>query len=441
MTEPSRVERARCGEWFRRNRDRSRLWFELIEPAAYYERPIALRHPVVFYEGHVAAFNVNTLVKRGLGRPGVDEELELLFERGIDPPEDGAAAPAADAWPARATVRAFADATDALVRAALESEESMRADRELLRGGLSIYTILEHEATHHETLLYMYQWLPYELKRCPAGYRPTLGGAPPQPATVRVPAGRATLGADRAAQPFGWDNEFGQHAVAVPAFEIDVYDVTNRDFLAFVEAGGYREPAYWTPDDWRWRARLGLEHPLFWTRRDGAWRWHGLFAEVPLPPAWPVYVSHAEASAYARWKRCRLPTEAEFHRAAFGTPAGGERRFPWGDEPGGAARGNFGLRAWDPAPVGAAPAGASAWGIHDLVGNGWEWTATVFAGFPGFRPLPSYPQYSADFFDGGHFVMKGASPATPEELVRPSFRNWFRARYRYPFATFRLVHP
>lgn len=443
MTLPQRVDREWCGEWFRRNRERTEQWFELLEPEAYYEQPIALRHPLVFYEGHAAAFNVNTLVKRGLARAGADESLEVLFERGIDPHESTASSASApsDRWPDRSTVRAFANETDALVRDAIYSEEATRPDNAFLRDGLAIYTILEHEMTHHETLLYMYQWLPYEMKRCPAGYQPTPGGLPPRGATAVVPAGRASLGAEPGAEPFGWDNEFPGQTVDVSAFEIDVYDVTNRDYLEFVEAGGYERPELWTLENWQWRQHGGLQHPIFWQRRGGDWYWHGLFHEVPLPPAWPVYVSHAEASAYARWKGRRLPTEAEFHRAAFGTPEGHERRYPWGDELGGAQRGNFDVRLWDPVPVGSHPDGVSAWGIHDLVGNGWEWTSTVFAGLPGFKPLATYPQYSADFFDGEHFVMKGASPATPAGLVRPSFRNWFRARYPYSFATFRCVLP
>jgi len=160
---------------------------------------------------------------------------------------------------------------------------------------------------------------------------------------------------------------------------------------------------------------------------------------LPLPMAWPAYVSHAEASAYARWKDRRLPTEAEYHRAAFGTSSGKERRHPWGDAPPDATRGNFDFSRWDPVPVGCFPRGDSAWGVRDLVGNGWEWTSTVFAGFAGFRPMPSYPQYSADFFDGKHYVMKGASPATARELVRRSLRNWFRPGYPYVYAKFRTA--
>jgi formylglycine-generating enzyme required for sulfatase activity len=164
-----------------------------------------------------------------------------------------------------------------------------------------------------------------------------------------------------------------------------------------------------------------------------------MFQDIDLPPAWPVYVSQAEAAAYARWKGARLLTEAEYHRAAFGEPSGHERQFPWGDAPPDASRGLFDFASWSPVAAGRHPAGQSAWGVHDLMGNGWEWTSTEFAPFDGFRPMASYPEYSADFFDGQHTVMKGASPATDASLLRRSFRNWFRPNYPYVYATFRCV--
>jgi formylglycine-generating enzyme required for sulfatase activity len=134
-----------------------------------------------------------------------------------------------------------------------------------------------------------------------------------------------------------------------------------------------------------------------------------------------------------------LPSEAQYHRAAFGTPEGEERDYPWGSEAPDATRGNFDFANWDPVPVGTYPNGASAWGVHDLVGNGWEWTSTPFAGFEGFEPMPTYRVYSAEFFDGRHFVMKGASPVTARHLVRRSFRNWFRPNYPYVYGTFRCA--
>jgi ergothioneine biosynthesis protein EgtB len=343
-------------------------------------------------------------------------------------------------WPTREQIRAYGRAADRLVIEALEAKDVTRGDNPVLARGLAAYTVLEHEEMHQETLLYMWHRLPYAKKRAPLGAAvPILGGEPPGRRRVRVPAGRATLGAKREDTPFGWDNEFEELIVDVPGFEIDVHDVTNRDFLEFVRAGGYGREDLWSEEGWRWRSENDVRHPAFWERRGDEWVWRGMFADVPLPPAWPVFVSHAEASAYARWRDSRLPTEAEFHRAAYGTPAGAERPFPWGDEPPDPSRANFDFARWEPVPVGSHPAGASAWGIHDLLGNGWEWTSTVFAPFPGFEPMASYPVYSADFFDGKHWVMKGGSFATTKSLLRRSVRNWFRGNYPYVYATFRTV--
>lgn len=219
---------------------------------------------------------------------------------------------------------------------------------------------------------------------------------------MKVPAGVAQLGQD--ASLFGWDNEFPARTVQVPAFKIDTNNVTNGDYLEFVKA-------------------TGAAAPHFWEREGDQWLRRGMFALVPLPLDAPVYVTHEQATAYAQWKGARLPTEAELDRATYGAES--------------APDGNFDFRHWDPVSVGTyAPNG---FGIHDLIGNGWEWTSTLFEPFDGFRPMPSYPQYSADFFDRAHYVMKGASPATARPLVRRSFRNWFRPAYPYVFATFRCV--
>ena len=244
-----------------------------------------------------------------------------------------------------------------------------------------------------------------------------------------------------AGSAFGWDNEYPQTCRMVPEFTIDALPVTNGDFLEFVEAGGYGDASLWSSEDVEWLVAHGVVHPAFWRKEGGSWFWLGQFGLVPLPPGWPVWVSQAEASAYARWRGVRLPTEAEYHRAAFGTPDGSERTHPWGDAEPGARHGNFGADRDDPVPVGSRPEGASAWGVHELVGNGWEWTSTPFAGFDGFAPMVAYPRYSADFFDGHHFVLKGASPATPGALVRRTFRNWFQPRYPYVYAKFRCVRP
>jgi len=434
------LDRERLVDWYRINRQRSRSLFDSLAPGAYGDRPIALRNPICFYEGHLPAFSVNTLIKRGLGEPGIDAGYEILFERGIDPEDSTGVSNGGLSWPSREQILSYGDSADRAVLDALERKDIEREENPVLRHGLAAYTILEHEPMHQETLRYMWHRLPFSRKRRPAGLKgPVVGGDPPPAASVRVPAGRATLGASSGSVPFAWDNEFDEHRVDVPAFEIDVHDVTNRDFLEFVESGGYRSRELWDEEGWEWRSRESVSHPLFWERENGDWQWRGMFERIPLPPAWPVYVSHAEAEAFARWRGRRLPTEAEFHRAAYGTPEGTERLYPWGEDPPNERHGNFDFRSWDPAPVGSFPEGASAWGVHDLVGNGWEWTSTVFAGYPGFEPMPSYPVYSTDFFDGKHWVLKGGSPATARELLRRSFRNWFRGNYPYVYATFRTV--
>ena len=428
-------------DWFTRNRRRSRALFDMIDEATYYERPIALRNPIVFYEGHLPAFNVIVLIKRGLGLPGADEPLEQLFARGIDPDDEASAQARGNpsVWPTRDDVHAYAQKADALVIDALAHATLAQDGHPVLDRAAGVYTMLEHEAMHQETLLYMWHRLEVDRKRAPADAPALdLGGAPPASRAVDIPAGRATLGAS-SDQAFGWDNEYGAIAVDVPAFSVDVYNVTNADYRQFVEAGGYGNPAWWSEEGWRWRVDASVEHPLFWERDESGWLWRGQFARVPMPAAWPVYVSHAEAEAFARWRGRRLPTEAEYHRAAFGTPEGRERSFPWGEAAPDATRGHFDFAGYDPIPVGTRPRGASAWGVEDLVGNGWEWTSTIFEPLPGFASMPAYPEYSADFFDGHHYVMKGASPVTARELIRRSFRNWFRPTYPYVYASFRTA--
>ena len=426
--------------WYRRNRDRSRMLFDMLPEQVYYSRPIALRHPIVFYEGHLPGFSFNTLVKKGLGGPSIDPRLETLFARGIDPHESQANGHRAS-WPDRDEVRRFADEADARVLDALTREDLDRPGHAVLDRAEAVFGILEHEAMHQETLLYMWHRLGFDEKHRPAGYAPRVDGAEPAAQWMEIPPGRAALGVDRSSVPFGWDNEFPSCVVDVPGFSIERHNVTNARFAEFVDAGGYRDERWWSPEDWRWVQTERIEHPLFWERSDRGWLWRGMFALIPLPMSWPVYVSHAEAAAYARWRGVRLPTEAEYQRAAFGAPddAPRERTHPWGEDPPAEAHGVFDFSSWDPQPAGSHPAGASAFGVEDLAGNGWEWTSTAFAPFPGFRAMASYPEYSADFFDGEHFVMKGASPATASELLRPSFRNWFRARYPYVYATFRCV--
>ncbi len=410
---------------------RSDALFALIDEDALRERPIRLRQPFLFYVGHLAAFAWQHLGLGALGRAAFRPEFDELFARGIDPPDLSIGPDDATAWPALAEVRAYRDR--------IRKELGPRLDEPGLER--TSFLVVEHELMHHETLMYMLLRLDHARKRPPSleAPPPRLAGGGAEP--LFIPAGPARLGADRHALPFGWDNEFPALEVAVEAFSIDATPVRNRDFLVFVQSGGYSDRRLWSDEAWRWLQGGSRQGPPFWQKESGTHTVRNVFGDVPLEKAldWPVFVTWAEASAYARLHGRRLPSEAEYHRAAHGTPDGRFRPFPWGDEPPRSGHGNFGFRRWTPTPVGCHPDGESAFGVLDLTGNGWEWTATPFAPFPGFEPLPAYPGYSADFFDGRHFVLKGASWATDDALVRRSFRNWFQPHYPHVFAQFRLV--
>ena len=332
-------------------------------------------------------------------------------------------------WPSRDEVHEFAEEADARVLDALCRADLDRPGHPLLDRAEAVFTILEHEAMHHETLLYMWHRLPIDDKRRPAGYRPTLSDAAPGRNGSTFLAAASRWASIATISPSAGTTSFRRHDADVGGFSIERFNVTNAQFLEFVEAGGYENREWWRPEDWDWVQREGVSHPLFWERgetdwregRDGQeggtgrnggteWYWRGMFDRVPLPLAWPVYVSYAEAAAYARWRGVRLMTEAGIPASAFGSPDSlNGTRAPVGRRVPGAGAWRIRFLELGPEPAGTHPAGRSALGVDDLVGNGWEWTSSVFAPFPGFSPMASYPEYSADFFDGEHMVMKGAS--------------------------------
>lgn len=393
-----------------RARDDTDALFALLRPDALYDRPVAERHRLVFYLGHLEAFDWN-LISGATGLASFHPTFDRLFAFGIDPEPGRQPQDQRSDWPERKEIHRY----NRLVREAID-DVSDQVSNELLS------VALEHRLMHAETFAYLLHQLPPESKQI----SPSSGSCPsshaPESTVVEVPTGTATLGQQRRFEEpyqFGWDNEFDGHEVRVPTFAMSRYKVTNGEYLAFV--------------------RAGASPPHFWSWHDSRWYWRAMSGDVPLPLDWPVYVTYDQAEAYATWAGKRLPTEAEFHRAAYGTPHGEERLYPWGGGTPDVSRGNFDGHRWDPVPVTATPDGDSAFGIAQLVGNGWEWTSTVFHPFAGFEPFPFYPGYSARFFDGSHYVLKGGSSRTAAGLLRRSFRNWFRPNYPYIYAGFRCV--
>ena len=317
----------------------------------------------------------------------------------------------------------------------------LAVDDPLLADGFVYGMVVRHEHQHVETMLATVALMD-AYAHPDAGDRPGARGPDPTtlPETVLVEAGPFLMGTST--DPWAYDNERPRHVVDLPAFRIDTTPVTNAAYAEFVEAGGYHEPRWWTEAGWAWRHEAGLEHPLYWSRTESGWVRARYGRVEPVPAREPVqHVCWYEADAYTRWRGKRLPTEAEGEKAASWDPGAGDgtkRARPWGDAPATRARAALGglTDRFGPDEVGAHPEGASPWGCLDLLGGVWEWTATEFGGYPGFRSFP-YREYSEVFFGSEYRVLRGGSWATHPSALSSTFRNWDFPIRRQIFAGFR----
>ncbi|HEV2765634.1 MAG TPA: SUMF1/EgtB/PvdO family nonheme iron enzyme [Pyrinomonadaceae bacterium] len=403
--------------------------------------------PLAWHLAHVGVFEAFWLLQKLAGRPAPDERYLRVFDPISTPREDS------KNLPARAEMEAYLARVREGVGQVL-AETNFDPTDPLLRDSYVVRLVAEHELQHQETLAYLLQMLDPSKKIRPddeqpgsqipsddgqGGFQiPTDEAAPPNE-LILVPAGECELGAPE--ESFAYDNERPAQRKVVPAFRIARLPVTNGEFARFVEEGGYERREFWDEEGWQWREREGWTHPLYWRRASGgAWLERTMFEESPLKASHPVVgVSWFEAEAYARFAGARLPSEAEWEKAAsWDAAANRKRRFAWGDAAPDTTRCNFERRFWGTTPVGSFPAGASACVCLDMTGNVWEWTSDPFRGFPGFEAFP-YPEYSETWFDGDHRVLKGGSWATSASVLRTSFRNFFRRPFRIAFAGLRLA--
>ncbi|MCV7377897.1 iron(II)-dependent oxidoreductase EgtB [Mycobacterium alsense] len=321
--------------------------------------------------------------------------------------------------------------------AALDALDTLPDDPAGHRAVFAFGMVVSHENQHDETMLQALNLrrgapLLRDDAALPAG-RPGLAGT-----SALVDGGPFVLGVDAASEPYSLDNERPAHVVDVPAFRIGRVPVTNGEWLQFVEDGGYDRPRWWSERGWQHRQAAGLTAPQFWSSDARTRTRFGRIEDLPADE--PVqHVSYFEAEAYAAWAGARLPTEIEWEKACAWDPAlGARRRYPWGAQEPTAAVANLGGAALRPAPVGAYPAGASAYGAEQMLGDVWEWTSSPLRPWPGFRPM-IYERYSQPFFDGDYRVLRGGSWAVEPGILRPSFRNWDHPVRRQIFSGVRLA--
>jgi iron(II)-dependent oxidoreductase len=409
--------------------------FDMAKEDDLHESPGFGFRPVIWHLAHIGVFEAYWILQKLMGQDAPDERYERIFDPINTPREES------KNLPSRREMESFlARVREGVFRAL---DEIHFDDRDpLLRDAYIFHLVLQHEYQHQETLAYLLHLLSPEKKRRPLSSDKLTADRPAGREMLMIPAGAFEMGSVWSS--FAYDNELPAHSVDVPAFKIDRLLTTNEEYARFVGERGYERREWWSDEGWDWREREGWTCPLYWSEAgegcQETWRVRGMFEEGSIDPQHPVVgISWYEADAYARSVGKRLPTEAEWEKAASWDEARAlKRRFSWGDEAPRPALSNFNNAFWGTTPVGAFPEGASPYGCLDMTGNVWEWTASAFDGFPGYSAFP-YPEYSATWFDGDHRVLKGGSWATRAPLLRTSFRNFFRRHFRIAFAGIRCA--
>ncbi|GGM56364.1 hercynine oxygenase [Longimycelium tulufanense] len=430
---PTERLRAHVAAELERTRARSALLTDSVDETDLVRQHSPLMSPLVWDLAHIGNQEELWLVRDVGERAPVRCDIDELYDAFKHPRRKRPDLPLLGPTEARDYVAEVRDKVlDILDRAPLEG-------RRLVDNAFAFGMIVQHEQQHDETMLATHQLR----TGSPALDAPAPPSAPADvrslPGEVLVPGGPFTMGTST--EPWALDNERPAHTVDVPPFFLDTRPVTNGEFMEFLAAGGYDDPRWWSEQGWAHRQRAELGAPQFWERdTDGTW-WRTRFGRVErVPPQEPVlHVCYYEAEAYARWARKRLPTEAEWEKAARFDPASGRsQRYPWGDADPTPEHANLGQRHLSPSPAGSYPEGASPLGVRQLIGDVWEWTSGDFHGYPGFVAFP-YREYSEVFFGPRYKVLRGGSFGTDGAACRGTFRNWDFPIRRQIFCGFRCA--
>jgi iron(II)-dependent oxidoreductase len=428
--------------------------FDLALESELHQSPGFGFRPIIWHLAHIGVFEGYWLLQKLAGESSLDERYERIFDPIKTPREDS------KLLPTRREMESYLERVRERVWRVLDSAK-LKDEDPLLRDAYIFHLVLEHEYQHQETLAYLFHLLDPQKKARKSVPPAVTGGYRQQdpPATaggtdllvvhnrnestgsdmILIPAGSFKMGA--VWNDFAYDNELPAREVYVPAFKMDRLPVTNAEYARFIEEGGYERREFWSEEGWSYREREGWTAPLYWTRVGEGWRARSMFEDALLQPLHPVAgISWYEAEAYARFAGKRLPTEAEWEKAAsWDDEKKRKLRYAFGDlVPEGKPVANFGFQFWGTTPVGSFPEGASPYGCLDMTGNVWEWTSDPFEGYAGFEPFP-YPEYSEEWFDGDHRVLRGGSWATRTPILRTSFRNFFRRHFRIGFAGMRCA--
>ena len=432
------AKRAELLRYFHTTFERYESLFALLTcDEAYYKKPIALRHPLIFYFGHTATFFINKFMLAGLLDQRIDARLESMFAIGVDEMSWDDLNDARYDWPTVAEVRAYRakvkEAVDGVIRHTPFALPIGWNDPFWV-----VLMAIEHERIHLETSSVLMRQHALDYVRPHPDWAPCRDSGPaPANALVDIPGGWVALGRPFTDPVYGWDNEYGQHQAEVSAFQAGRYLVSNGEFREFVAAGGYENERYWDEEGAAWKRFAQATHPTFWrpdaTAPDG-WKLRLLAEEVAMPWDWPVETNDLEAAAFCRWQAAqsglpvRLPTEDEWHRLY-------EHAHPADPAPDAPAMANLHLDHW----ASSCPVHRFAHGdLADVVGNVWQWCATPIYPFDGFAVHPIYDDFTSPTFDGRHNLIKGGSWISTGNEARAASRYAFR-RHFFQHAGFRYV--